>query len=220
MKLNILQRYTFNMKSVTYKLTEFFLLFIIFPISLALKYAFQIKLLLGFLGFVYVLYILLKINKNTFKIDDKIEWKRFWKQTLIKLLVIVIITTFFVWFTNKEALFNVILNKPWLWLIILFVYALLSVYPQELIYRTFFFQRYEILFKNKNLFLFVNAVVFSLGHIFFKNTLVIVLTFFGGLLFAFTFTKSRSTLLVSIEHAIYGCWLFTVGMGNMLGFPS
>jgi len=27
-------------------------------------------------------------------------------------------------------------------------------------------------------------------------------------------------LLVSIEHAIYGCWLFTVGMGSMLGFPS
>ena len=91
MKLNTQQPYIFNMKSVTYKLIEFLLLFIIFPISLALKYAFQIKLLLGFLGFVYVLYILLKINKNTFKIDDKIEWRRFWKQTLIKLLVIVII---------------------------------------------------------------------------------------------------------------------------------
>ncbi len=208
------------MKSVTYKLVEFFVLFIVFPISLALKYAIQIKLILGFFGFLYVLYVLLKVNKNTFKIDETVHWKRFWKRTLIKFVLIVIITTLFVWFTNKDALFNVVLNKPWLWLIILFVYAFLSVYPQELIYRTFFFQRYENLFKNENLFLFVNAIVFSLGHIFFRNTLVIVLTFLGGLLFAFTFTKTRSTLLVSIEHAIYGCWLFTVGMGNMLGFPS
>ena len=47
-----------------------------------------------------------------------------------------------------------------------------------------------------------------------------VLTFLGGLIFAITYYKTKSTLLVSIEHAIYGCWLFTVGMGDMLGFPS
>jgi len=47
-----------------------------------------------------------------------------------------------------------------------------------------------------------------------------ILTFVGGILFALTFQKTKSTLLVSIEHAIYGCWLFTVGMGEMLGFPS
>lgn len=68
--------------------------------------------------------------------------------------------------------------------------------------------------------MFLNAIVFSLGHIFFKNSLVIILTFLGGILFAITFNKTKSTLLVSIEHVIYGCWLFTVGMGAMLGFPS
>ena len=76
------------------------------------------------------------------------------------------------------------------------------------------------MFKNELLFLFVNAILFSLAHMFFKNSLVIILTFFGGLLFAFTFNNTKSTLLVSIEHAIYGSWLFTVGMGAMLGFPT
>jgi len=107
-----------------------------------------------------------------------------------------------------------------LWIVILFVYSLLSVYPQELVYRAFFFQRYQSLFRNDKLFIFINAIIFSLGHLFFKNSLVIVLTFLGGLLFAFTFNKTKSTLLVSIEHAIYGCWLFTVGMGTMFGFSS
>jgi membrane protease YdiL (CAAX protease family) len=103
---------------------------------------------------------------------------------------------------------------------ILFIYSFFSVYPQELIYRTFFFQRYESLFRSNLVFTLVNAAVFSLAHIFFKNTLVMLLTFIGGILFALTFKKTKSTLLVSIEHAIYGCWLFTVGMGAMLGFPS
>ena len=103
---------------------------------------------------------------------------------------------------------------------LLFIYSFFSVYPQELIYRTFYFQRYKSLFKSKVLLIFLNAVVFCLAHIFFQNTFVLILTFLGGLLFALTYQKTKSTLLVSIEHAIYGCWLFTVGMGNMLGFPS
>lgn len=149
-----------------------------------------------------------------------LNWKGFWRETFIKFLIVSFVTTLFVWKTDASALFEVVLNKPKLWLFILFVYTFLSVYPQELIYRTFFFQRYEGLFKSKVLFIFVNGILFSLGHLFFKNILVLILTFIGGIAFAMTYKKTNSTLLVSIEHALYGCWLFTVGMGNMLGFPS
>ena len=208
------------MQSTTYRLSELFILFIVFPIAMAIDFPIWIKLIIGILGFIYVIYVLLKIEKNRLKISSKINWKPFWKATLLKLLFIVIITFLYVWFTDKSQLFVVVRNKPLLWVIILFVYSLLSVYPQELLYRTFFFQRYHSLINNKKLFIFINAIIFSLGHLFFKNALVIVLTFLGGLLFAFTFNKTKSTLLVTIEHAIYGCWLFTVGMGAMLGFPS
>jgi membrane protease YdiL (CAAX protease family) len=208
------------MKSVNYKLTEFFIIFIVLPISFALQYPWQIKLIIGFLGFLYIIFILLKIEKNTFKIAPNLNWKLFWKETIVKLVLIALITSLFVWITDRENLFEVLRNKPKLWIFILFIYSIFSVYPQELIYRTFFFQRYQALFSNEKLFLFLNAIVFSLGHIFFKNALVMVLTFLGGILFALTFNKTKSTLLVSIEHAIYGSWLFTVGMGSMLGFPS
>lgn len=179
-----------------------------------------IKLISGFMGFIYIIYILLRIEKNTFIISRTINWNSFWKVTLLKLLFIAIVSIIFVWFNDRNQLFIVLRTKPVLWVVILFVYSILSVYPQELIYRTFFFQRYQSLLKNKNLFVFINAIIFSLGHLFFKNTFVLMLTFLGGLLFAFTFNKTKSTLLVSIEHSIYGCWLFTVGMGSMLGFPS
>lgn len=208
------------MNSVLYKSIEFFVIFILIPISFAISYSSWIKLAIGFIGFLYIIYVLLKIEKEKFRIAKNLNWKLFFKQTLFKFIGIVCVTALFVWFTNKEALFNVLLNKPKLWLFILFIYSIFSVYPQELIYRTFYFKRYHSFFKNNNLAIFLNAIVFSLGHIFFRNSLVLVLTFLGGLLFAITYNKTRSTLLVSIEHAIYGCWLFTVGMGDMLGFPA
>jgi membrane protease YdiL (CAAX protease family) len=42
-----------------------------------------------------------------------------------------------------------------------------------------------------------------------------LLTTAGGLLFAFTYLRSRSTLLVAAEHALYGDFVFTVGIGGM-----
>ncbi len=208
------------MKSVYYKGIEFFIIFILLPLSFIIKYDGKIKLGIGVVGFLYIIYVLLKVENKKIKIGSNLNWKLFFKHTLVKLLVIIVVTTCFVVFTNKEALFNVLLNKPKLWIFILFFYSVFSVYPQELIYRTFYFQRYQGLFNNKRLFIFINAMVFSLGHIFFRNPLVMVLTFFGGLLFAITYNKTQSTLLVTIEHAVYGCWLFTVGMGTMLGFPN
>ncbi len=208
------------MQSISYKLTEFFIIFICIPVSFAIDFAIWVKMIIAVIGFLYIIYVLLRIEKNKFKVAKGLHWKAFWRQTIIKLIVIAMITTIYMFLVDKDNLFIVLMTKPMLWTMILFIYSVFSVYPQELIYRTFFFQRYEHLFKNEYLFIIVNAAVFSLAHIFFRNTLVMFLTFIGGILFALTFKKTKSTLLVSIEHAIYGCWLFTVGMGNMLGFPS
>ena len=203
-----------------YKIVEFSLLFLGIPISFALEFPVWIKMIIGVLGFSYVVFVLLRVEKNQFKISDTLDWKQFWKQTFLKLIGIAILTTIYMWIFDSSNLYSVIRNKPMLWVVILFLYSLFSVYPQELIYRTFFFQRYQSLFKNESLFILVNAALFSLAHIFFKNTLVMLLTFLGGILFALTFRKTKSTLLVAIEHSIYGCWLFTVGMGEILGFPQ
>ena len=208
------------MNSLSYKASELFIIFVLIPISFALGYSPWIKLAIGLFGFSYIIFVLLKVEKKKFNMYQGLDWKSFWKQTLVKFLVIIVFTILFVWFNNKESLFNVMLNKPTLWIFILFVYSVFSVYPQEIIYRTFFFKRYHSLFKNDTLLVIVNALLFSLAHFLFRSTLVLILTFLGGLIFALTFKKTQSTLLVSIEHANYGCWLFTVGMGDILGFPA
>jgi len=208
------------MRTTNYKLVEFFLIFIILPISFVIPYSIGVKAIITLIGLIYIIVVLFKIENIKFNISKQINWKAFWKYTLMKLIVIALLTGLFVFFVSRDNLFIVPKTKPKLWITILFIYSFLSVYPQELIYRTFYFKRYNTLFKNKNLFMFVNAIVFSLAHLFFRNPLVIILTFIGGILFAITYHQTKSTLLVSIEHALFGCWLYTVGMGGILGFPS
>lgn len=208
------------MKSSIYRSVELFILFFLVPISLLLPYDFKIKSVTILVAFFYLLYTLFKQTNITFKIKPAIDWKSFWNNVLLKFAIIAIVTTIYVGYMNMDALFCVPRSRPGLFFIILVVYTLLSVWPQEIIYRTFFFERYGNLFKDRRLLLFINAIVFSLAHLFFKNALVIVLTFLGGLLFGYTYYKTRSTTLVSIEHALYGNWLFTVGMGDMLAFPG
>lgn len=207
-------------KQTTYFISELILLFVFIPVSFAISYAIWVKILIGFIGFGYVIFILLKVEKLRFKISKQLNWMRFFKRVLIQLILITLILGWYVWLVDRDNLLSVVLNKPYLWIIMLFVYSVFSVYPQELIYRTFFFKRYQSLFKSDLILVLINALLFSLAHLFFKNTLVLIMTFIGGILFAITFLKTKSTLLVSIEHALYGCSLFTVGMGDMLGFPN
>ncbi|PKV50585.1 CAAX prenyl protease-like protein [Aquimarina sp. MAR_2010_214] len=208
------------METNIYKGLELFIFFIILPISFLLDSHFLFKVIPTVFGFVYILILLKRKSLLKLKFPIKEYWKPFWKKTIIKLGVIMVVTGVYVFLMAPDKLFSVLIKRPGLWIIILFVYTFLSVWPQEIIYRTFFYERYEGLIGNKWLFIFINAILFSLAHLFLGSFLVQVLTFVGGLLFAYTYQKTKSTTLVSIEHAIYGNWLFTVGMGEMLAFPG
>jgi membrane protease YdiL (CAAX protease family) len=190
------------------------------PISLLLPYNFRIKGITILVAFTYLLFVLFKKTDVKFRLQNGIQWAAFFKRIAVQGTIIAVITTIFVWIMLPNALFCVPRSNLRLFVIILFVYTFLSVWPQEVIYRTFYFERYQDLFPSRKLLIFINALVFSLAHVMFRNTLVLVLTFIGGLLFAYTYVKTKSTVLVSIEHALYGNWLFTVGMGEMLAFPG
>jgi len=203
-----------------YRILELLLLFVCLPLSFLWSYPIVIKGGLGGIGFVYILYCLYQSKMLTLEFPLRSRWNPFLKEIFWKFLIIAIITILYVNSIAPEKLFKIVLEKPLLWVFILFVYTFLSVWPQELVYRSFFFYRYQPLLSNPWLFILINAFLFSLAHIFLKNLLVLLLTFVGGVLFAYTYYKKKSTTLVSIEHALYGNLLFTVGMGEMLAFPS
>jgi membrane protease YdiL (CAAX protease family) len=104
---------------------------------------------------------------------------------------------------------------PRVWLAVILLYPPLSAYPQEVMYRAFFFHRYGPLFRRQGALIIANAVLFGWAHAMARNFSAVLLTTVGGLLFASTYARSRSTLLVAVEHALYGAFVFTVGVGGM-----
>jgi membrane protease YdiL (CAAX protease family) len=114
-----------------------------------------------------------------------------------------------------------VLTHPRTWALILVAYPLFSVYPQALLYRAFFFHRYRPLLDpvldpltRSSLMILVSAATFALMHILFHNWIALALTFPGGILFALRYANTRSLAVSSLEHALYGCFLFTIGLGQ------
>ena len=104
-------------------------------------------------------------------------------------------------------------EKTRLWLLILVLYPLLSVAPQEYLYRTFFMQRYQPVFGSGATLLWANSLFFAWGHLFFLNWVAPLLSLLGGILLALTWQKTKSFTWVCVEHALYGQLVFTSGIG-------
>ncbi len=104
------------------------------------------------------------------------------------------------------------LQHPRFWALIMVLYPLLSVWPQEIIFRRFLFHRYGLLFGNR--ITAASAIAFGYAHIIFLNPLAVVLTLAGGAMFARSYAQTRSLKLSGLEHALYGCLVFTIGLGR------
>jgi len=118
------------------------------------------------------------------------------------------------WCFVPELLFSFVLQKPLFWLLVMVLYPILSVIAQEIIFRSFFFSRYQALFPGMWLMIAASALAFGWAHILFHNWVAPLFCAIGGLFFAHTYHRHRSLALVTIEHALYGNFLFTIGLGR------
>jgi membrane protease YdiL (CAAX protease family) len=116
---------------------------------------------------------------------------------------------------EPELLFSFPRHRTVLWAMVMIIYPIYSVLPQGIIHRAFLFHRYRMLFQGRMMIL-ASAAAFSYMHIVFKNPLALLLTFAGGILFAKTYKDTDSLVISLIEHALYGNFLFTIGLGRYL----
>ncbi|MEH6709730.1 MAG: CPBP family intramembrane glutamic endopeptidase, partial [Paraglaciecola polaris] len=121
-----------------------------------------------------------------------------------------------VYFFAPHILFKLPREDVQFWLLTLAIYPIVSVIPQEVIFRTFFFHRYKHIIPSKNIRWALSTVSFSLAHVVYGNWIAVGLSFIGGGLFGYRYIKSRSTLVVVVEHTLWGSYLFTLGVGVFL----
>ena len=185
----------------------FFIPFIIIIFSLQ-KY---VILLIFFASLFAIFYLTKKKYKFNISITDK--------PSLLFLILFRFSLIFIMLFLISEKYMDtdfVKLTKNWDLILLVYIvfYILMSVIPQEIIFRSFFFHRYDTLFENKKNMIILNIFLFTLMHVIYLNVIVLILSFFGGMLFALTYYKNKSLGLVILEHSLLGSLIFFLGFGK------
>ncbi len=194
---------------------EFLLLF--FGIPLFIAFGWQVKhpvLLLLPVSLGFILYFRFK---KKFKFKSLIHWNISQKMVALNAIIIILVAFslfLYVWFFERENLFNLVRKNIRLYLLICITYPLFSASIQELIYRTFIFSRYASLFQNKYFLILASSLAFSFVHIIYYSLISLVFTFLAGLYLSWLYEKTKSMLYTTIVHGFLGNLIFTIGLGQ------
>ncbi|MFT6897348.1 MAG: membrane protease YdiL (CAAX protease family) [Paraglaciecola sp.] len=165
----------------------------------------------------YCLFLLMRdVNFKRFRLWHTEEfWFHIGKS--LKLFVpVALVLAIAVYVFAPDILF-ILPREEWrFWLLTLAIYPIVSVIPQELIFRTFFFHRYKQIIPSKNIRWLLSTASFSLAHVVYGNWIAVGLASAGGALFGYRYIHTRSTLVVVVEHTLWGSYLFTLGIGVFL----
>ena len=136
-----------------------------------------------------------------------------WRQTIIPGVITTLLYIFLIG-VDLENIFYLPINSPRLWIFIMIAYPIVSVVPQELIYRPLFFVRYESILPSGRSLVLLNAICFCLIHLFYWNFVALFLTFVAGIIFSQIYNENRNFLEVVLYHSVGGCIIFTTGLGQ------
>ena len=133
---------------------------------------------------------------------------------LIRFAVLAPLITLATWLVFPDFFLSLPRERPIFWAIIMVMYPLLSVWPQEMLYRSLLFHRFAPILPTDRARIAASAIAFGFAHVIFLNWIAIAMTSAGGFLFARDYARHRSLRVTCIEHSLYGCLVFTVGLGR------
>lgn len=190
---------------------EFLLLFILAPLLLALLFPpgwmFPLLWLWTLVGLVLLF------------VTDTFRWRSLrarigWRDLVLAVAFFAACLIIAVLLTGQlmpERLFVLPREEPLLWLMIMALYPILSALPQELVFRTLYFERYGSILPKRGA-LTINAAIFAYAHLLYESAIVLGFTFVGGYFFAKAYRDGNFPLAV-ILHSLAGCAIFTSGLG-------
>lgn len=143
---------------------------------------------------------------------DAVTWVAM-KPLLIRWIFASVGMIAFIYFVDPDRMFGIVRERPQIIPFLLVMYPLVSALPQELIFCSFFFERYKKFFRTDIAIIIASAIVFAYAHVLYINWIAPFLSLIAGLIFATTYARTKSLALVTIEHGLYGNVLFLVGLG-------
>ena len=141
-----------------------------------------------------------------------VTWKAM-RPVLVRWVVACIGMTLFLYVYDSERVLAMAMDRGWFLLTLFILYPLISALPQEFIFCSFFFERYKPFFGSNYLMVAASAITFAYAHCLYLNPVAPTLSLLGGVIFAMTYLKTKSLAMVTIEHGLYGNFLFFIGLG-------
>jgi len=151
------------------------------------------------------------------------SWRRLWlgdgwsraaqRRAFCRFVVLAALVAVITAVAMPEHLLQFPLSRFWVWLLVMVLYPLLSIVPQELFFRSFYFARYSGFVTERAAGLLVNGLVFGFSHIVLNNWIAPSFCAIAGVILAHSYRQHRSLKWAVIEHSLYGCWIFTIGIG-------
>lgn len=137
-----------------------------------------------------------------------------WRLILLYWVVTAVTCTAFVFAIDPDMFLSFVRSNPGFWLMVMIAYPIASALPQEIIFRSLFFERYGVLFPSTTLLIAANGAVFGFGHLFYDSWVTISMTAVGGAIMGWAYLRNRSMLLAWVMHALAGQLVFTAGLGR------
>jgi uncharacterized protein len=151
------------------------------------------------------------------------SWQKLWhgdgwseaakRKALLRFIGLAAVLGALTFFCLPERFLSFPIQRFPLWCAVMALYPLLSIVPQELFFRSFYFARYQGAVTERLSGILANGLVFGFSHIVLNNWVAPSFCAVGGLIFAQSYQQHHSLKWAVIEHTLYGNWIFTVGIG-------
>lgn len=162
---------------------------------------------------------------------NKVSWRRlfgkpqpgWWKWPLFRVVLAFALLAGFVLLFQPATFFDLPREHTGLWFAFVLLYPVLSVLPQELIYRVYIFETHTYLLNPPFAALLTSAIFFAWVHIVFAGWLAVVSSFAAGLALGWNYLQNRDApgaiWPLALEHSLYGQIVFSIGLYQHFFLP-
>ena len=197
------------------RVVEFIVLFFGIPLLIYFDREWTLPTILILPVLVFI-FLILK-HTTDFRFRELISWdisRSLVQRSTLVVSLCMLLMLGYVYFFERENLFNLPRRHPWIFFAMCVFYPVFSAFGQEIIYRTFLYRRYGLLFRKPWQFVLASGITFSFVHIVYYDPVSMILTLVGGLYFARMYLETRSVLFTTVLHGVLGIIVFAVGMGQ------
>ncbi|MFV0322104.1 MAG: type II CAAX prenyl endopeptidase Rce1 family protein [Alphaproteobacteria bacterium] len=152
-----------------------------------------------------------------------IDWRAFlvfprsktiWFNVVGRTLILLLLSIIAMLILPNKGWFLLPKYNIWLWLAIMVLYPVISVLPQEIIWRFHLLENTKNILPSRQLRIIVSAVLFGWVHIIFGTVFAVVATIYLGLQLAYAYYQGQKSFwVVWVEHSLAGQIAFTIGLG-------